>query len=250
MPPRDWDAAEHTCTSKRQTLPHHARLLSLHLMKQRKFKINQETDFRQKSLTLFFSPEESSHCGFQCALQMIRKGMILSANNTGETLHGWKVPLFTCMMRMAFWKKQLLCLRSFSCRSPGPLQVAIESLLAGRTKWTSCPPQQLDTQYLNFDIEKGSAYQTSELQESYLSQNPTCFLKCVLQQWTSGKEYSRRTAGHCQHSRKFKSKNVASLCKWSWFQKAVLEFSCPSISHVSEMTWCDFWVFILREQQH
>lgn len=103
MPPRDWDAGEHTCTSKRQILPHHARLLSFHLVEQWKFKINQETNLQTEEsecLTLFFSPEEASHCGFQCALQVIGKGMILSANNTGETLRGWKVPLST----QAWWE--------------------------------------------------------------------------------------------------------------------------------------------------
>lgn len=208
MPPRDWDAGEHTCTSKRQTLPHHARLVSFHLMEQWKFKIYQESNLQTKeseSLTQFFSPEETSHCRFQCALQMIRKGMILQQTTQGKL---FMVGRFPCPHRHddnGFLKRQLLCLRSLSCRNPKPLQVAIGSLLVGRTKWNSCPLQQLDTQYLNFDIEKGNAYQNCELQESYWSQKPTCFLKCVLQQWTSGKEYSR-TAGHCQHGRQFKSK--------------------------------------------
>lgn len=172
MPPRDWDAGEHTCTSKRQTLPHHARLLSFHLMEQWKFKMNQETNLQTEeteSFTLFFSPEETPHWGFHSGLQIIRKGMI-------QTTQG----RFPCPHRHdenGFLKRQLLCLRSLSCSSRGPLQVASGFLLVGMTKWTYFPPQQPDTYYLNFDTEKADAYQTSELQEFYWSWKQTFYEK-------------------------------------------------------------------------
>lgn len=127
----------------------------------------------------------------------------------GKTVHGWKAPLSTQAWEWLSERTTLVpqefVLQESRTSSSG------NWILAGwKNKMNLLSTPAAEHTVFKFSHWEGQCISNQWVARILLIQNPTCFLMCVLQQWTSGKEYSRRTAGHCQHGRQFKSKNVAS----------------------------------------
>lgn len=130
--------------------------------------------------------------------------------NMGITLHGWNISLSIWGRWVWLSQKTMLVLQELVMQQSGTSSNG--KRLEGQNELLV--HQQPDSRCLHIDIEKGNVYQNSKLQKAYWTLKRTCFLKRVLQQWTSGKEHSRRIAGHWQYG------NLDSCVKENWLQKA------------------------------
>lgn len=139
MPQMDWDAGEYNCTSKKQILLW-VYLASQGGMEMQNCPGNKPSDRRIWDFNTF------SHLKWLPVVDLIVlcrwSGQERSfQEKTQQKLHTvGRFPGPHMEDVCDFPKRQRWCLRSLSCSRLGPLEMLNGSLLAGRTKWVSCPP--------------------------------------------------------------------------------------------------------------